>query len=156
MPVDSTLSLGNSLNIKDIRPESAIVPGNAPKELNCSNDVCTQHHHWHKCTHLNDDSSNNQSVHTYSLSKENHKTGVVIESSPIKLPNKKHLTPTSIAIADMISSVRSRTLLKVLFDPGSTLTLMSQKCLPRNCKPCAITNECQILTLAETCSAKQW
>jgi hypothetical protein len=153
-PVDGTLSLGNSLNVKDIRPEPAIVPGNAPKELNCSNNVCTQHHHWHKCTSLNDDSSNDQSIQAYSLSKEKLETSELIESPPIKLPNKKHRTPTSIAVVDTISPVRSHTLLKVLFDQRSTSTLISHKFLPRHCKPCAITNEHQIHTHAGTCSAK--
>jgi hypothetical protein len=114
-----------------------------------------QHQHWCKCIHLNDDSSDNQSVHAYPLSKDNHESSEVIESLPIKLPNKKHLTPTSIAVVDTIPSVRSRTLLKVLFDPGSTSTLISCKCPPRHCKPCTITNEPQIHTLAGTCSMKQ-
>jgi hypothetical protein len=125
--VDGTLSLGNSLNVKDIRPEPTIIPGNTPKELSLSNNVCTQHHHWRKRTHLNDNSSNDQSIHAYFLSKENHKTGEVIESPPIKLLNKKHLTLTTIAVVDTIFLVTSRTLLKVLFDPESTSTLISCK-----------------------------
>ncbi len=136
---------------KDIRPEPVIVPGNAPKRLSCGNNVCTQHHHWRKHTRLNDNSGDDQSIHAYPLSKGNHKTGEVIEPPPIKLPNKKHLMPTSIAVANRISSVRSCTLLKVLFDPGLTSTLISCKCLPRHCKPCAITNKCQTHTLAKTC-----
>ncbi len=39
--VDGTSSLDNSLNVKDIRPGPVIVPGNAPKQLSCSNNVCT-------------------------------------------------------------------------------------------------------------------
>jgi hypothetical protein len=34
------------------------------------------------------------------------------------LPNKKKLTPLTIMVCNTISEVRSRTLLKVLFDPG--------------------------------------
>ncbi len=79
----------------------------------------------------------------------------MIESPPIKLPNKKHLTPTSIAVVDRISSVRSHILLKVLFDQGLTLTLICPKCLPRHCNPCAISDEHQIHTLAGTSSPKQ-
>jgi hypothetical protein len=114
-----------------------------------------QHQHWRKRICLNDNSSNDQSIHAYPLSKDNQKTGEVIESPPIKLLSKKHLTPTSIADVNMISSVRSRMLLTVLFDPGSTSTLISCKCLPRHCEPCAITNKHQIHTLAGTCSTKQ-
>jgi hypothetical protein len=153
--VDGTSLVGNRLNVKDIKPEPAIVPGNAPKKLNHSTNVCMQHQHQCKRIRLNDDSSNNQSVHTYPLSKNNGKTSEVIESPPIKLPSKKYLTPTSIAVVDTISSLRSCTLLKILFDPGSTSTLISCKCLPRHCKSCAITNEHQIYTLAGTCSTKQ-
>ncbi len=108
-----------------------------------------------KLTHLDDDSNNAQCIYAYPLSEEDHKTGEVIELPPTKFPSKKRLTPTSIAIVDTISSVRSRTLLKVLSDPGSTSTLISQKCLPRHCKPCAITNEHKIHTLTGTCSTKQ-
>jgi hypothetical protein len=115
----------------------------------------TQHQHWCKHSHLDNNSSDIQSVYAYPLCKGNHKTGEVIESPPIKLLSKKHLTPTSIAVVNTISSVRSRTLLKVLFDPGSTSTLISCKCLPRHCKPCALTNERKIHTLAGICFAKQ-
>jgi hypothetical protein len=114
-----------------------------------------QHQRQHKHIRLDDDSSNNQSVSAYPLSEDNRETGEVIKSPPIKLPSKKHLTPTSMAVVNTISSVRSRMLLKILFDPGSTLTLISRKCLPRHCKPCAITNEHQIHTLARMCSTKQ-
>jgi hypothetical protein len=148
--------LGNNLNVKGIRPEPSIVPGNAPNQLNSSNNVCMQCQHWCKCTRLNNDLSNNQSIHAYPLSKGNHKTSEVIESQPIKLPNIEHLTLTSIAVLiDIISSVRSRTLLKSVLYPRSTSTLICCKCLPRHCKPSAITNKHQIHTLAGTCSAKQ-
>ena len=66
----------------------------------------------------------------------------------IEMPDKKWLTPTSIMVVDTISTVKSRTLLKVLFDPGSTSTLVSCKCLPRHCKTCPIKQEHKINTLA--------
>jgi hypothetical protein len=46
-------------------------------------------------------------------------------------------------VVDTISTVKSRTLLKVLFDLGSTFTLISRKCLPRHCKMCPIKQECK-------------
>ncbi len=153
--MDGTSLVGNSLNGKDIKPIPDIVPGNAPKQLNSSDNDCTQHHRQRERMHLNDDSSDDQSVRAYPLSEDNGKTGEVIESPPSQLPSKKHLTPTSIAVVNTISLVRSRTLLKILFDPGSTSTLISCKCLPRHCKPCAITNEHQIYTLAGMCSVKE-
>jgi hypothetical protein len=42
------------------------------------------------------------------------------------LPNKIRLTPLSIMVCDTISAVRSRTVLKVLFDPGLTTTFISR------------------------------
>jgi hypothetical protein len=71
-----------------------------------------------------------------------------------KMPNKKRLTPTSILV-DTISTVKSRTLLKVLFDPGSTSTLISCKCLPRHCKTCRIKQECKINTLTGSYETKE-
>ncbi len=47
----------------------------------------------------------------------------------------QNLTPVTIMVVDTISSVRSRTLLRVLLDSGSTTTLIIKRCLPRNCKP---------------------
>jgi hypothetical protein len=154
--VDGTSLVGNSLNVKDIKREPAIVPGNAPKELNRSNNICTQHQHQPKRICLNDDSSDDQSVHAHPLSEDIRETGEVIESPPIKLPSKKHLTPTSIAVVDTISSVRLRTLLKVLFDPGSTSTLISCKCLPIHCKPCAIPTSARSTHLPEHVLRNKW
>jgi hypothetical protein len=48
----------------------------------------------------------------------------------------KQLTPVTIMVVDTISSVKSRILLKVLLDSGSTTTMIDRKCLPRNCQAC--------------------
>jgi hypothetical protein len=48
----------------------------------------------------------------------------------------KQLTPVTIMVVDTISSVKSRILLKVLLDSGSTTTMINRKCLPRNCQTC--------------------
>ncbi len=50
----------------------------------------------------------------------------------------QNLIQVKIMVVDTISSVRSRTLLRVLLDSGSTATLINKKCLPRHCKPCKI------------------
>jgi hypothetical protein len=62
------------------------------------------------------------------------------------IPNQ--LTPVTIMVVDTISSVKSRFLLKVLLDSGSTTTMFNRKCLPRNCQTCKISNSRKIGTLA--------
>jgi hypothetical protein len=42
-------------------------------------------------------------------------------------PQNRNLTPVTIMIADSIGAVRSRKLLKVLLDSGSTTTLINKK-----------------------------
>jgi hypothetical protein len=60
----------------------------------------------------------------------------------------KQLTPVTIMVVDTISSVKSRILLKVLLDSGSTTTMINRKCLPRNSQTCKISNCRKIGTLA--------
>jgi hypothetical protein len=50
----------------------------------------------------------------------------------------RNLTPVTIMVAVSIGAVRSRKLMKVLLDSGSTRTLINKKCLPKKCKPCQI------------------
>jgi len=59
------------------------------------------------------------------------------------------------AWCDTISAVRLRTILKVLFDPGSTVTFISRKCLPRHCKPCPVTMSRSVNTLVRSCMASE-
>ena len=58
-------------------------------------------------------------------------------------------------VTGTISLVKSRTLLKVLLDSGSTITMINKKCLPRHCKPCKITSSRQINTLAGTYTSSE-
>jgi hypothetical protein len=44
------------------------------------------------------------------------------------------LTPVTIMVVDTISSVKSRILLKVLLDSGSTTTMINRKCIPKIAK----------------------
>ncbi len=61
-----------------------------------------------------------------------------------------NLTPVTIMVVDTISGVRSRKLLKVLLDSGSTTTLINKKCLPKNCKLCPISSSRKVYTLSVT------
>jgi hypothetical protein len=71
------------------------------------------------------------------------------------LPNKARLTLLSIMVCNTILAVWSWTLLKVLFDPGSTVTFISRKCLSRHFKPCLVTKACSVNTLAGSCTTNQ-
>ncbi len=62
----------------------------------------------------------------------------------------QNLTPVMIIVVDTISSVRSRTLLKVFLYSGSKTKLINKKCLSRHCKPCKISSSRKVSTLAET------
>jgi hypothetical protein len=76
---------------------------------------------------------------------------VPVLTTTIAMPKASMLSLTTITVVDTMSSVRSHILLEVLFDPG----MISCKCLPRHCKPCAITNERQIHTLSGSRAAKE-
>ncbi len=60
----------------------------------------------------------------------------------------KQLTPVTIMVVDIISSVKSRISLKVLLDSGSTSTMINRKCLPRNCQTCKFFKSRKMETLA--------
>ena len=83
----------------------------------------------------------------YAMSEEN---GSDKEVDKPKKTVRHNLTPVAIMVVDTISSVRSRTLLRVLLDSGSTTTLINKKCLPRHCKPCKISSSRKVNTLAGT------
>jgi hypothetical protein len=63
----------------------------------------------------------------------------------------QNLTPVTIMVVDTISSVRSRRLLKILLDSGSTTPLVNKKCLPKKCRPCQISQSRMVNTLAGSC-----
>ena len=79
------------------------------------------------------------------LEKSNAKKAIGIKNNANA---QKHLTPVTIMVVDTISSIKSRILLKVLLDSGSTTTMINRKCLPRHCQPCKISNSRKISTLA--------
>jgi hypothetical protein len=62
-------------------------------------------------------------------------------------PQDRNLTPVTIMVVDSIGAVRSRKLLKVLLDSGSTTTLINKNCLPKKCRPCQISQNRMVNTL---------
>ena len=65
-----------------------------------------------------------------------------------KIPQSRNLTPVTIMVADTIGTVKSRRLLKVLLDSGSTTTLINKRCLPRKCQPSKTSQSRMVNTLA--------
>jgi hypothetical protein len=63
----------------------------------------------------------------------------------------QNLTPVTSMVVDTVSSVRSRTLLKVFLDSESTTTLIiKKKILPKHCKPCKLSGSRKVSILAGT------
>jgi hypothetical protein len=81
----------------------------------------------------------------YAISQDNGSDKEIDKPKKTVLQN---LTPVMIMAVDTISSVRLRRLRRVLFDSGSTTTLISKICLPRYCKPCKISSIRKVNTLA--------
>ena len=65
-----------------------------------------------------------------------------------EIPQNRNLTPVTIMVADTIGTIKSRRLLKVLLDSGSTTTLINKRCLPRKCQPCKTSQIRMVNTLA--------
>jgi len=71
-----------------------------------------------------------------------------VHVKPTKIPQSRNLTPVTIMVADTIGTVKSRRLLKVLLDSGSSTTLINKRCLPRKCLPCKTSQSRMVNTLA--------
>mgnify|MGYP000853753065 FL=1 len=70
-------------------------------------------------------------------------------------PRDSSLTPISIMVVDTIGLKKSRSLLKVLFDPGSTKTLISKKALPRGTSLVPLKEAKKVTTLAGSMQTSQ-
>ncbi len=151
----------SAVNQIDNYPLSRDVPGNAlnkNRDTDCNhllsvNNKVDNYLSNNTVDSVSVDSSLN--IDAYPLVEDKDLPKVGTASPAIKMPNKKQLTPTSIMVVDTISTVKSCTLLKVLFDLRSTFTLVNHKCLPRHCKTCPIKQERKINTLAGSCETKE-
>jgi hypothetical protein len=62
--------------------------------------------------------------------------------------DKSRYTPVTILMWDTIATLQSRKMLKVLFDSGSTRTLINRDCLPANAQAKALEESKTFKTLA--------
>ena len=67
---------------------------------------------------------------------------------PREEQDASRLTPLTILTADTIGALRSRKLLKVLLDPGSTYTFIHRRALPKHCKPVKIKDAKKVNTIS--------
>jgi hypothetical protein len=99
IPIRKQLSIDN--NIIPIK----VTTGNAPNNLKIISNIVED---------------------AYAISEENSEEQGTINKINV-LPNQGNLTPITIMVVDTISAVKSRRLLKVLLDSGSTMTVIKKK-----------------------------
>jgi len=84
----------------------------------------------------------------YATSEENNDEQGTVNKINV-LPNQSNLTPITIMVVDTISAVKSRRLLKILLDSGSTRTVViNKKCLLKNCQTRKTAKNRMVNTLA--------
>jgi len=69
-------------------------------------------------------------------------------------PRDSSLTPITIMVVDTMGLKKSRSLLKVLFDPGSTKSLIRRKALPRGAQLIPLASAKKVTTLAGSMQTK--
>ena len=107
------IPIGKQLSIDNNIIATKVTTGNAPNNLEIISNIVED---------------------TYAISDENSEEQGIINKINV-LPNQSNLTPITIMVVDTISAVKSRRLLKVLLDSGSTMTVINKKCLPKIAKP---------------------
>ena len=94
---------------------------------------------------------NDDKTHTQEeMKSEISEISYMIPTPKNETPRDLSLTPISIMVINTISTIKSRKLLKVLFDPGSTKTIISQKALTKDTIPKVLANTKNVNTLAGT------
>ena len=79
----------------------------------------------------------------------------MVPTPKCKEPKDKSLTPIMIAVVGTIGTIDSKTLLKVLLDPGSTKTLINRKILPKDITPARLSKTTRVKTLAGTMTTSE-
>jgi hypothetical protein len=113
VPYGNDLGLGKIPIRKQLSIDNNIIPikvttGNAPNNLEIISNIVED---------------------TYAISEENSEEQGIINKINV-LPNQSNLTPITIMVVDTISAVKSRRLLKVLLDSGSTMTIIKKIAKP--------------------------
>jgi len=99
------LLIRKQLSTDDNIISTKVITGNAPNKLKVINNIVED---------------------AYAISEENSDEQGTINKI-IVLPSQTNLTPIIIMVVDTMSAIKSRRLLKVLLDSGSTTTLINKK-----------------------------
>ena len=95
--------------------------------------------------------SKQESYHVY---REEEEITYMVPVPKIGTPKGLSLTPITIMVVDTIGTKKSRDILKVLLDPGSTKTLINKKSVPRGAKTKTLGSENKVSTIAGTMKPK--
>ena len=87
------------------------------------------------------------------LEEEDYEMSYMVPVPKNGTPRDLSLTPISIMVTDTIGLIKSRRLMKILFDPGSTRTLIRADVIPTKAKPVELKNKKQIKTISGTMNA---
>ena len=107
IPIREQLSIDNNII------STKVTTGNAPNNLEIISNIVED---------------------AYAISEENSEEQGIINKINV-LPNQSNLTPITIMVVDTISAVKSRRLLKVLLDSGSTMTVIIKNAYQKIAKP---------------------
>ena len=94
------------------------------------------------------DSDSYQEIESHIIYEEEQDVTYMIPIPKTGTPSDSSLTPITIMVVDTMGLKKSRTLLKVLFDPESTKSLISRKALPRGAQLIPLTSVKKVTTLA--------
>ena len=100
------------------------------------------------------DSESTQEIESHLIYKEEQDVTYMIPVPKTGTPRDSSLTPITIMVVDTMGLKKSRSLLKVLFDPGSTKSLISRKALPRMAQLIPLTSAKKVTTLAGSMQTK--
>ena len=93
------------------------------------------------------DSESDQEIEFHLIYKEEHDVTYMIPVSKTGTPRDSSLTLITIMDIDTMGLKKSRSLLKMLFGPGSTKSLISRKALPRGAQLIPLTSAKKVTTL---------
>ena len=100
------------------------------------------------------DSESDQEIESHLIYKEEQDVTYMIPVPKTGTPRDSSLTPITIMVVDTMGLKKSRSLLKVLFDPGSTKSLISRKALPRMAQLIPLSSAKKVTTLAGSMQTK--